>query len=218
MVFSFQFLPQQQLLTPLDVVNFSLASIGRDPVDSLVGNQDVDVGMILNELNAANLEGQLSNGDGWSFNSDESVSLSIASGGTVPLPLNTLAVRRAYASQGPINTPNVCERPTGLLYDQDNHTNIFTVAPVVDIIVLQDFTTIPQAFRNYIGRLAAFRFQGKKQGSQIVIQITKKEVDDALVFAQSHDDFSRPQNSINANSSVFYKLYGTGVRRNRGGQ
>lgn len=218
MVFSFQFLPNQRLLTPLDVVNFCLASISREPVDSLTENQDVDVGMILNELNSANLEVQLNGADGWSFNASMGVTLQLEVDGTVRLPENTLAVRQAYWGRGAINSSTVAERPAGMLYDLDNNTNIFTSAPMVDIVVLQDFTTIPQVFRNYIGKLAAFRFQGKKQGSQVVIQITKNELDAAEADARRHEDNSRPVNAINGNKGTWFRLYGWGTRRNRMGQ
>lgn len=218
MVFSFQFLPQAQLLSPLDVVNFCLASIGREPVDSLEGNQDVDVGMILNELNSANLQVQTNGADGWYFNSSEDVTLPLNGDGTISLPDGTVAIRTAYWARGAINPLQVCERPAGLLYDMLNNTNIFTASVHVDLVVIQDFTTIPNVFREYIGRLAAFRFQAKRVSSQLVSQVTEKELEDAQADAFQADDNARPQNSINANKGVNFRLYGWGVRRNRGGQ
>lgn len=215
MVFSFQFTPTQNFLSPIDVVNFCMASIGREPVDSLVENQDVDVGLVLNELNAANMEVQANGADGWSFNSNEDITLPLNVDGTISLPYGTIAVRAAYWARGAINPTLVTERPQGQLYDQINATNIFTAVQQVDYVVLQDFTTIPQVFRNYIGKMAAFRFQAKKQSSQIVTQVTQEELARAQAAAFQHDDYARPQNSINANKAVNFRLYGWGTRRNR---
>lgn len=214
-IFSFQFTPTQNFLSPLDVVNFCMASIGREPVDSLDANQDVDVALALNELNKANLSVQLNSADGWSWNSDEDVTLPLSPDGTIALPDGTLAVRAAYWARGATNPTLVAQRPVGLLYDQINHTNVFTAPQQVDIVTMQDFTTIPNEGRAYIGTLAAFNFQAKKQSSQIVTQVTQKDLNDAEADCQQADDFARPQNSINANNGVNFRLYGWGVRRNR---
>lgn len=218
MVFSFQFTPTQNFLTPIDVVNFCMASITREPVDSLDENQDVDVGMVLNELNAANMEVQSNGGDGWWFNSYEDMTLSPNQDNNIQLPAGTLNVRTAYWSRDVMTPTQVCEQPVGLLYDMWNNTNVFTGSVQVDYVLLQDFTTIPQVARNYIGRLAAFRFQAKKQGAQIVTQVTQQDLKDAMVACLRTDDYSRPQNSVNANKGTNFRLYGYGTRRQRQGQ
>lgn len=218
MVFSFQFTNVPNFLSPLDVVNFCMASINREPVDSLVNNQDVDVGMVLNELNAANMEVQSNGADGWWFNSFEDVTLTPNASGNIQLPQGTLNVRAAYWSRNITNPVQVCEQPVGLLYDMWNNTNIFTAPVAVDFVVLQDFTTIPQVARNYIGRLAAYRFQAKKQSAQLVTQVTSQEVALARSACMQTDDNSRPQNSINSNKAVNFRLYGYGTRRQRQGQ
>lgn len=198
-----------QLLTELDAVNLVLEAKGLSSAN-IINAADQDIASALLALNQADLEVQ---SKGWSFNSDDSLTLAINEDGEIVLPDQTLSVANAYwPSTSSGRWARVVARQ-GKLYDRTNQTFVFTASVPVDITVRQAYEDIPQAARNYIAILAAHRSQPKGQGSSLVTRITDEQVLSALAAMEQHEDRANPQNQITGSISVVGSLFASGVRR-----
>lgn len=193
------------LTTELDAINLVLDAQGIEAVDT-IDLSDGDVGRAARALNTADLEVQQR---GWSFNRDETLTLSPDGDGNIVLPDGTLQVAQAYWNGG-IKT--LVERE-GKLYDNDNQTFTFTADQQVDITIRLPFTDIPQVARTYIAKLAAHRVQGKGVSQSSVTQITQQELMQALAALEQAEDEAKPKNQVSGNLSTLGTLLASGVRR-----
>ena len=143
--------------TKLEAVNKLLQSIGETKVNSLAsGLSDAEQAEIT--IDSISREVQTA---GWSFNTELKYTLAAESGtGFVYLPSNTLRVDnwKYYPEK------NYVQR--GLrIYDSLNHTYAINQSVIVNLVVLLDFTDLPEAARRYITIRAARIFQDETVGS-----------------------------------------------------
>lgn len=188
----------------LDAVNMVMKAKGLDLVTS-IDIDDAEIADAAFHLNVVDKEVQ---SKGWWFNKDYSLRLSIASGGTVPLPEGTLKVAPAYYNAG-FNAAPFVER-AGKLYDLTNQTNVFTVQPIVDITVRLAFTDLPEVARRYISILAAHNAQGLDRGNSATFQITNQMVLNALATLEQEQDKAQPNNQVHDNISIQGAINGFG--------
>lgn len=202
------------LLTQLQAVNVLIASLGEAPLQSITPPPTSDAEDALNRLNEVDLEVQ---SEGWHFNREKDFQLTLNNDGTVSVPNETLSLALAYGSAHNEQPLEITVRGT-TLYDIHNHTNVFTTAPYVDLIIRLDWDSLPQATRSYIVHEAARRFQASKQGSQIVLQVNAEDIQRARATMEAREDEQAQANTIDGNAGVVTALYGIGgLRRNRGG-
>ena len=132
--------------TELSAVNTILGSIGQAPISSLNDNTftNPEVDFIYKLLRESNLDIQ---SEGWSFNKESHVLMSIDENGKIPVASNVLDID--FSNEDSDRYSDVVIR-SGYLYDRVNHTEVFTTDKYCDITYLLEFTSIPQVFRRYI--------------------------------------------------------------------
>lgn len=169
-------------MTELEAVNTMLTTIGDSPIASLASTGSAYVAIAQSTLNEVSRQVQA---DGWHFNTEYSYALALSVDGTIPVPSNTL---RVDASQSHTDV-NIVERG-GLLYNLDDHTNIFTEAQYVDIVFGFDWDYLPQHFRQYIALRAARVFQARVLGDETIaknITMAEREAKAALEDADAEN-------------------------------
>jgi hypothetical protein len=139
--------PEITPTTELEAVNAILYSIGESPVASLTEGF-VDADLAQNILRRLSKMEQLK---GWQFNTLWEYTLTPDGDGYLNLPQNFLKMiyrgERRY-------------QPLGLkLYDNIDHTDVFTDTVNVDLVIGRNFDEIPEALRLYLFTSAARRFQ-----------------------------------------------------------
>lgn len=186
-----------QPTTELEAVNELLAAIGEAPISNLITSNRNDVDMAVDALRATSRTVQL---DGWRFNTelglelvpDSTYSWTDTDGDTTTLNVwekpSGLGEWRITPDQGQFDL-DIIIRPskqyagggTLIFYDRelnrdgldsDDYESLY-----IDAVWLFDFDEIPQAARNYITRLAAFRFVGDVSGSE---KLSKFATDDVI--------------------------------------
>lgn len=205
----------------LEVINVLISSLGEAPVTQFNPSPSSDVDLALIALNEADKQVQ---NKGWEWNRTYQLPLALDQSGFVQLPENTLRVVQAYSTSGNLgfNSQNgmgllVTQRGERL-YDQVNHTFVFTQAPAVDLIMRLQWCDIPDIFRNWIGFSALQKFQSRIQQSSIVLQANPRDIQDAMTTCEQWQDEQSRQSAIKGNTNVISSLYGIGgMRRNRGG-
>lgn len=155
--------------TELDAVNIMLSTIGESPVSSLASDQGmVDVSLarsILREVSTQVLE------EGWHFNTEVNWIMSPQAGtGEIAIPANCIQIDTSGVS----GTIDVAQRGQRL-YDRINHTYSFAGPITVDMVILLDFTEIPQAARHYISVRAARVFQQRMVGSETLQAFSRED-------------------------------------------
>ncbi|WP_419810803.1 hypothetical protein [Bacterioplanoides sp.] len=146
----------------LKAINTMLSAIGEAPVSSLnSGLPEAEMAeSILNEISEA------VQSEGWTFNTEIDFPLSadpISS--NIALPDNYLEVDLSEnVSQGPSRYVVRGNR----VYDREAHTYTITAELKADIILLLDFSELPQTARTYITIRAARIFQDRVLGSDTI--------------------------------------------------
>lgn len=183
------------LTTELEAVNIMLGTIGESPVNSLASAEStVDVAtarQILRETLMAVLA------RGWQFNTELSWSLSPNTSGELQIPGNCLQID----STGVSKWVDVVQRG-GRLYDRVNHTYVFGGPLVVDMIILLEFTEIPQAARQYIAVRASRVFQARMLGSELLGGFTAHDEREALAALKKLDSNNADYNYLTGSYSV----------------
>jgi len=148
---------QERMTTELGAVNAMLAAVGEAPLNTLVGNFPAGIQIAIDLLRQTSRQIQ---SVGWNFNTEDDFELSINQSGEVELPGNTLDVDLTIES-GEID---IVQR--GLrLYDKQNHTYTFTVAPRCTLITMLPWDELNQPARQYIMTRAARIYQDQTVGS-----------------------------------------------------
>ena len=162
-------------LTELEAINIMLSTIGESPINSLSASQStVDVGIAQSVLREVSIQVQE---EGWQFNTEINWVLPLVAGtGELQIPLNCIQIDTV----GPDVNVDVSMRGQRL-YDRINHTFVFTKSLTVDMVLLLEFTEMPQAARHYISVRAARVFQQRVIGSDTLGAFTK--LDEALARA-----------------------------------
>jgi hypothetical protein len=156
-------------LTELEAVNIMLSTIGEAPINSLTADQStVDVGIAQTVLREISIRVQE---EGWQFNTEINWELNVvASTSELQIPLNCIQID----TTGPDRDVDVAMRGQRL-YDRTNHTFKFTKSLRVDMVLLLDFTDLPQAARHYINVRAARVFQQRVVGSELLGSFTARD-------------------------------------------
>lgn len=143
-----------QPTTKLEAVNVMLTSIGEAPVNSLIsGLEDAELAETI--LESVNKETQ---SKGWIFNTDLKISLSPNTDNQIVLPDNYLRVDTRDTLRS--SSKDIIERGRKL-YDRIGNTFTFTEAVSLDVVILLDFTDIPEVARRYITIRSARIFQDR---------------------------------------------------------
>lgn len=196
------------ITTQLEAVNLLLRAIGESPVDDLE-DATGDVLLAIAELNTQDLGLQ---NKGWAWNSYMEWPLGLATDGSIPLPSQTLKVKRTYFDTGGW-TNDVIQKGTRL-WDRINNTFTFSTGAFADIVIRAPWDELPDAARRVIALRAARMFQASMQQSGgIVAQINQVDFKDAEATLERLEDDMAPSNQITGNASVQLGLRGNGVRR-----
>jgi|TARA_B110000483_G_scaffold68811_1_gene85930 hypothetical protein len=181
----------------LQSVNIMLSTIGEAPVNSITGTTTVDVSTAINILNETSMSIQ---SQGWNFNTHLNYkSLSIDSNGKVPLPSNCVKADANHSYR----YLNYTIR-NGYLYDMDNHTDVFTSAPsTVDLVLVQQFSHLPEYARQYITMKAARRFAARFIGDKEITQLIGQDENEALMAFHQADSQEADANMLNGDQNTF---------------
>jgi hypothetical protein len=157
----------------IEAVNAMLSTIGEAPVNSLSsGLVDAETAeTILNEVSRS-IQAM-----GWNFNSEPNYSVNADAFGNVNLPLNIL---RADATSKYRSTENEYIQRGNKIYDKRQHTFNIGKDLKLDVVVLLDFTDLPEVARRYITVKSARIFQERVVGSDTLSSMNRNDEQEAL--------------------------------------
>jgi hypothetical protein len=182
--------------TELQAINIMLSVIGEAPVNSITGTVSVDVSTAKNILDETSMSIQ---SQGWHFNTHENYkSLSLDQNSKIPLPSNCVKVD---ASRD-FRYINVTLR-NGFLYDLEKHTDVFTSAPQVDIVLVQQFEQLPEYARQYITQKASRRFASRFLGDSEIVKLIANDENEALMAFHQADSQEADVNMLEGDSNTY---------------
>ena len=182
--------------TELQAINIMLSVIGEAPVNSITGTTSVDVSTAKNLLDETSMSIQ---SQGWHFNTHENYkSLALDQDNKIPLPSNCVKVD---ASRD-FRYINVTLR-NGFLYDLEKHTDVFTSAPQVDIVLVQQFEQLPEYARQYITQKASRRFAARFLGDAQIVQLIGNDENEALMSFHQADSQQADVNMLEGDSNTY---------------
>ena len=165
--------------TELSAVNSILGSIGQSPVTTL-GVSTIDNGItayanpeisfIYNILTEVNKDVQ---NEGWHFNTEQHIKISLASAGEITIPANTLR----YDFHDGLNDKlyDVVTR-NGKLYNLVEHTSTFEAGDYyIDAVTLYPFADLPNAFQRYITYRSAVRAATQLVSNPQLVQLLQTQ-------------------------------------------
>tara|TARA_R100000808_G_C2102173_1_gene118890 strand:+ start:160 stop:792 length:633 start_codon:yes stop_codon:yes gene_type:complete len=168
-----------QPTTKLEAVNVMLTSIGEAPVNSLIsGLEDAELAETI--LESVNKETQ---SKGWIFNTDLKLSLSPNTDNQIVLPDNYLRVDTRGTLRS--SKKDIVERGRKL-YDRIGNSFTFTDAVTVDVVILLDFTDIPEVARRYITIRSARIFQDRVLSSTNIHGFQLQDEQQAYIELQDY--------------------------------
>tara|TARA_R100001463_G_scaffold40438_1_gene85808 strand:+ start:1222 stop:1854 length:633 start_codon:yes stop_codon:yes gene_type:complete len=168
-----------QPTTKLEAVNVMLTSIGEAPVNSLIsGLEDAELAETI--LESVNKETQ---SRGWIFNTDLKLSLSPNTDNQIVLPDNYLRVDTRGTLRS--SSKDIVERGRKL-YDRIGNSFTFTDAVTVDVVILLDFTDIPEVARRYITIRSARIFQDRVLSSTNIHGFQLQDEQQAYIELQDY--------------------------------
>jgi hypothetical protein len=182
-------------MTELEAVNEMLMSIGQAPVNSLAVTGIKDVAIARQRLRTA-LRSILSMG--WWFNTDEAFDLTPDLDGNIVIPVNALKVD----SDGSDITERNLDGKGRCLYNRAEQSFEFADPVTVRVVWGFEYEDIPQTARDYIGTVAARRFQSKVIGSQILDRFEQEDEIKAYIALIREDRASRRTNLFTGNRGI----------------
>lgn len=194
--------------TELSAVNSILGAIGQSPITSLgsvSSNTDLyanpEIAFIYNILTEVNKDVQ---NEGWHFNSEEHIEVSLATSGNITLPTDALrydlhdAWDRHY---------DVVERD-GKLYDKVRHTALFEAGKYyVDIVRLETFDKLPNAFQRYITHRASVRAATQLVSNPQLVQLLQTQEVQARATCLEYDCDQGDHNFMGFPHETAYRTY-----------
>lgn len=167
-------------MTELDAVNLMLSIIGEAPVNSLSVSGLADVAIAQSILQETSREVQER---GWSFNTEDNVTLPFTAGGEINIPSNALRIKLDEGYDG-----TLVQRGTRM-YDRENHTYVYDTTRTLafQITYMLPFEEMPQAARNYVSIAAARKFQKRAISSDQLEKFTQDDEYRALATLQDMD-------------------------------
>jgi len=182
--------------TELQAINIMLSVIGEAPVNSITGTTSVDVSTAKNILDETSMSIQ---SQGWQFNTHENYkNLALDQDNKIPLPSNCVKVD---ASKN-FRYINVTLR-NGFLYDLEKHTDVFTIVPEVDIVLVQQFEQLPEYARQYITQKASRRFASRFLGDTEIVKLIANDENEALMAFHQADSQEADVNILEGDSNTY---------------
>jgi hypothetical protein len=173
-----------------------LSVIGEAPVNSITGTTSVDVSTAKNILDETSMSIQ---SQGWHFNTHENYkNLALDQDNKIPLPSNCVKVD---ASKN-FRYINVTLR-NGFLYDLEKHTDVFTIVPEVDIVLVQQFEQLPEYARQYITQKASRRFASRFLGDTEIVKLIANDENEALMAFHQADSQEADVNILEGDSNTY---------------
>jgi hypothetical protein len=195
-------------LTPtskIQAVNIMLASIGEAPVSSLDDATLADVSIAESILDETNVEIQ---SRGLHCNTEINYPLTPNTDGEIDLPANCVSVD----TTGQSVTTDVVQRGTRLYDRGERSFTSFSGTLFVTMVLLLEFTDLPQHVRRYITVKSARRFQNRILGSQTLSGFTQADENEALLYFEQIEAQTQDYNVLNDNFTT-RKIVNRGVLR-----
>jgi len=195
-------------LTPtskIQAVNIMLASIGEAPVSSLDDATLADVSIAESILDETNVEIQ---SRGLHCNTEINYPLTPNTDGEIDLPANCVSVD----TTGQSVTTDVVQRGTRLYDRGERSFTSFSGTLFVTMVLLLEFTDLPQHVRRYITVKSARRFQNRILGSQTLSGFTQADENEALLYFEQLEAQTQDYNVLNDNLTT-RKIVNRGVLR-----
>ena len=196
------------VLTPtskIQAVNIMLASIGEAPVSSLDDATLADVSIAESILDETNVEIQ---SRGLHCNTEINYPLTPNTDGEIDLPVNCVSVD----TTGQSVTTDVVQRGTRLYDRGERSFTTFSGTLFVTMVLLLEFTDLPQHVRRYITVKSARRFQNRILGSQTLSGFTQADENEALLYFEQIEAQTQDYNVLNDNLTT-RKIVNRGVLR-----
>jgi len=181
--------------TELQAINTMLSVIGEAPVNTITGNTNVDVSVAKNILDETSMSVQT---QGWNFNTQYKYVVSLDIDNKIPLPSNCV---QADASAD-FRYMNVVIRD-GYLYDMDNHTDVFTTAPTLDVVLVQQYEHLPEYARQYITLKSARRFASRFIGDSEITKLVGTDEQEAHNTFKQADTRSADVNILSGDANTY---------------
>lgn len=161
--------------TEIEAVNIMLASIGEAPVSSITNTSLVDVSIAKAILDETNVSVQST---GLYCNTEYNFPLQANNLGELVIPANCARIDTVGSSAN----VDVVQRGSRL-YDREKFSfQQFSGKYFVEMVLLLDFTDLPQHVRRYIIVKAARRFQARFMGSETLGGFTEMDETEALGY------------------------------------
>ena len=193
----------------IEAVNSMLSTIGEAPVNSLSsGLVDAETAeTILNEVSRS-IQAQ-----GWNFNTEPNYSIIADAFGNVNLPSNIL---RADAPSKYRNSTNEYIQRGSKIYDKRQHTFNIGKDLKLNVVVLLDFTDLPEVVRRYITVKSARIFQERVVGSDTLSAMNRNDEQEALFALREMEGDNGDYNIFDdyGTASVLDRDIGAKVTRN----
>lgn len=186
--------------TELQAVNIMLSYIGEAPVSTIedTTGTGTDVAMAKNILNETSMSVQT---QGWHFNTEKDVTIALDTDGKAVLPTNAVQVEVS----SPYQEVYSYTIRNGNVYDLENKTDVFTNAPIVDYVLVQQFEQLPEYARRYITTKAARRFTSRLVGATTELaRMAEADEQEAHVAFEQADARAGDHNILTGNYSQYY--------------
>lgn len=198
--------------TKLEAVNSMLSTIGEAPVNTLSsGLVDAETAeTILNEVSRS-IQAQ-----GWNFNTEPDYTVIADSDGNVVLPSNVLRADLADSQTKFRSSENEYIQRGNKIYDKRQHTFNIGKDLKLDIVVLLDFTDLPEVARRYITVKSARIFQERVVGSDTLSTMNRNDEQEAMFALREMEGDNGDYNIFDdyGTASVLDRSIGTKVIRN----
>ncbi len=180
--------------TELEAVNEMLGTIGESPVMTIEDNGVVDASIAYQILTSVSRAIQST---GWHFNTELAMEISPAfPSKNLVLPNNILRVDTVESDAD----VDLVQR--GLrLYNRVDHTYEFTRPYCVEMVLMLNFTELPEAARYYVTIRAARVFQERTVGSSTLTGFTEKDEMWAKIGLQDADGDTKDANILKTSSA-----------------
>ena len=198
--------------TKLEAVNSMLSTIGEAPVNTLSsGLVDAETAeTILNEVSRS-IQAQ-----GWNFNTEPDYTIIADADGNVVLPSNVLRADLADSQTKFRSSKNEYIQRGNKIYDKRQHTFNIGKDLKLDIVVLLDFTDLPEVARRYITVKSARIFQERVVGSDTLSTMNRNDEQEAMFALREMEGDNGDYNIFDdyGTASVLDRSIGTKVIRN----
>lgn len=183
--------------TELQAINTMLSFIGEAPVSAITGNIGTDVAVAKNILDETSMSVQ---SQGWFFNRELNVTQNRDSNNKVPLDSNCVQAEASapyqYLYQYTIRN--------GFLYDLKNHTDVFTLDPKLDKVLVQQFEHLPEYARRYIVVKASRRFAARYIGANELVKLAGLDENEAHSAFEQADSRAMDANILKDEYNMNY--------------